>query len=131
MALLEKKMLIDNNFTKNANTMRPVRWDLEEAVALFSLYFQEDGKVPTESVQAFSEKCQRRAKLLGMCTNEKYRNETGIKMQIHCIEYIVTEGKYGLPNASKLFYDTYELYNSNHEKFQEIATYFEETYGSV
>ena len=131
MDQLEKKMLMNNNSAKNANTMRPIKWDLEEAVALFSLYFREDGKVSIENIRAFSEKCQRRAKLLGMNVNEKYRNETGIKMQIHCIEYILTEGKYGLPNASKLFYDTYELYNSNHEKFQEIATCFEEKYGSV
>lgn len=53
MDLIEKEMPTDNISPKNVKMMKRIRWDSEEAVALFSLYIKENGKVSMESVVAF------------------------------------------------------------------------------
>ena len=63
-----------------------------------------------------------------LVVDEKFRNLNGLKMQIGCIHYVVTEGKSGLSGASKLFYKTYELLKNDPDRFQKIADDFREKY---
>jgi hypothetical protein len=107
-----------------------VNWDLEEAVALFDIYFNSGSTMNVEDATLIelSNKYKKRAEEKELVVDEKFRNLTGLKMQIGCIHYVVTDGREGLSNASKLFYDTYELYKSNPQKFHEIAEDFYRKY---
>lgn len=49
-------------------------------------------------------------------------------MQLGCIHYVVTSGKEGMSNASKVFYDTYELYKKDTGKFRQISKEFYSKY---
>lgn len=44
------------------------------------------------------------------------------------IHYVVTDGKEGMSGASKLFYQTYDLYKNNPENFQKICNHFYDKY---
>lgn len=82
-----------------------VQWELEEAVALFDLYLKSGASlsIPEENLSEISKAYRNRANQLGLVVDEKFRNLNGLKMQIGCIHYVVTEGKSGLSGASKLF----------------------------
>ena len=106
--------------------MIKVRWELEEAVALFDVYFNNGGNlnVSDDVLVNLNNMYIKRAKDKGLLIDEKFRNISGLRMQLGCIHYVVTSGKEGMSNASKLFYDTYELYNKDVEKFQKILHEF-------
>lgn len=110
--------------------MLRVRWDIEEAVALFDLYFRnlENRNISIEELERLSAMYYRRAIELKINTDEKFRNISGLRMQLGCIHYVVTEGKAGMSGASKLFYDTYELYKKEPEVFRDILTDFYRKY---
>lgn len=110
--------------------MIKVNWDLEEAVALFDMYFKAGSTMSIEDavLSELSNIYRNRATQKELVVDEKFRNVTGLKMQIGCIHYVVTEGREGLSNASKLFYETYELYKSDPQKFQEMVDDFYRKY---
>lgn len=108
--------------------MARVTWAEEEAVALFNLYFQEGMNAPIEKIVHLSQIYRKRAEDLGMAIDEKFRNVSGLKMQLACIQYVVTGGREGMPNASKLFYKTYELFLRDPEKYRAILNSFYEKY---
>lgn len=110
--------------------MIKVKWELEEAVALFDVYFKNDGNlnVSEDILGNLTEMYIKRAKDNGIIVDEKFRNLSGLKIQLGCIHYVVTDGKEGMSNASKLFYDTYELYKNDAEKFQRILKEFYRKY---
>ena len=110
--------------------MKKVNWDLEEAVVLYDLYFRSGRtlKVAKNEIDILTCMYKKRAKDLGIVIDEKFRNYSGLRMQIGCIHYVVTCGKEGMSNASKLFYDTYELCKYEPEKFQQILKEFYEKY---
>lgn len=106
------------------------RWDVEESVALFSLYFKygSSNKVPKEEVEKLSQVFNKRADRLGVKKTTTYRNTIGLSMQLECIRYVVTNGAAGLSQASKLFYDTYEMYKNNKKLFDVILKIFNDVY---
>ena len=110
--------------------MIKVRWELEEAVALFDIYFKNGGNlnVPEDILVNLRDMYIKRAQDNEIIIDEKFRNLSGLKMQIGCIHYVVTDGREGMSNASKLFYDTYELYKNDTEKFQQILKEFYRKY---
>ena len=107
-----------------------VRWELEEAVALFDLYFKNGASlsIPEEELLEISKAYHNRANQLGLVVDDKFRNLNGLKMQIGCIHYVVTEGRSGLSGASSLFYKTYDLFRSDPVRFREIADSFHKRY---
>ncbi len=107
-----------------------VKWAEEEAIALFDLYFREGMNAPIEQIVHLSQIYRKRADDLGLVIDEKFRNVSGLKMQLACIHYVVTEGREGMPNASKLFYKTYELYLQNQERYQAILRSFYKKYNA-
>ncbi len=91
--------------------MIKIKWDLEEAVALYDLYFKS-GQILTidmDKVNELSAIMKNRARIKGLAIDEKFRNVTGLTMQIGCIHYVVTNGNKGLSNVSKVFYEAYDL----------------------
>lgn len=104
-----------------------VKWELEEAVALFALYFANE-RYTKEDLTRLSTAYNKRAKLLGIKTDEKFRNVNGLAMQMGCITYVVTNGEHGYSSASKLFYDTYKLYRTLPDVFATILQEFNEKY---
>lgn len=108
--------------------MIKVRWTEEEAVALFDLYFREGMNAPIEQIVHLSQIYRKRAECLGLVIDEKFRNVSGLKMQLACIHYVVTEGREGMSNASKLFYKTYEMYLRDKKRYLSILTSFYESY---
>jgi len=110
--------------------MRRIPWDVEEAVALYDLYFRLSASPEhkEEQINALSQIYRKRAMILSISIDEKFRNETGLSMQLSCIQYVVTNGDHGLSGASKLFYQTYQLYNENPEMFNIILDEFYRKY---
>lgn len=110
--------------------MLKVRWELDESVALMNLYFSNGGKLPAnnEKVKNLSVAYKKRALEKGLLVDDKFRNISGLNMQLACIHYVVTGGKEGLSQASKLFYSTYELYTQDRKKFDAIYKDFETKY---
>lgn len=49
-------------------------------------------------------------------------------MQIGCIHYVATGGKEGFSNASKIFYEAYELFEKNLSDFNLIVEDFYRKY---
>lgn len=111
--------------------MIKVQWAVEEAVALFDLYFQHGSKMnlPMDEVEKLSEIYNKRAKALGLDVDEKFRNISGLKLQLACIHYVVSGGRKGMSAASKLFYNTYQLYQTNPKEYRTILTDFYSKYG--
>ena len=107
-----------------------VQWELEEAVALFDVYFKNGASLstPEEKLSEISKAYHNRANQLGLVVDEKFRNLNGLKMKIGCIHYVVTQGKSGLSGASKLFYKTYELFRNEPIRFRKIADEFHDKY---
>lgn len=107
-----------------------INWTLEEAIALYDIYFKSDKNISIDNntLQHLSNIMQNRAKILNIKINDKYRNITGLSMQIKCIHFIVANGKSGLSNVSKIFYDAYNLYKTEPDKFYDILKHFYEKY---
>ena len=94
------------------------------------LYFRY-GKtlsVPQDELLRLSQLYRNRANVLGLHVDDKFRNLSGMQMQLACIHYVVTDGKEGMSGASKLFYQTYDLYQKEPEKFQKICEEFYNKY---
>lgn len=110
--------------------MRRIKWELEESVALMNLYFCSGEKLPVnqDEVVRLSNIYLKRANMLGYDVDKNYRNINGLNMQLACIHYVVTEGREGFSSASKLFYDTYDLYKNNKTKFDNILEEFNKKY---
>lgn len=106
--------------------MKRVNWDLEEAVALYDLYFKSGQtlSVDKNKLEQLSEILNRRAQLKGWIVDDKFRNVTGLSMQVATIHYIVTSGKEGLKNSSKMFREVYDLYKDDPEKFDRMVKEF-------
>lgn len=111
--------------------MARVTWAEEEAVALFDLYFREGMNAPIEQIVHLSKIYRERAEDLGLVVDEKFRNVSGLKMQLACIHYVVTEGREGMSNASKLFYATFELYQNDRERYECILREFKAKYSTT
>ena len=110
--------------------MNRVKWELEEAVALFDLYLKNGASlsVPEEKLLEISKAYRKRAEQMKLPIDEKFRNLNGLKMQIGCIHFVVTGGQSGLSGASHLFYRTYDLYKEDPIEFQKLADDFYEKY---
>ena len=110
--------------------MIKVNWDVEELVALIDVYRRSntDGFAIDEELESLSEKLVRRANILRIAHDEKYRNYNGMKMMYQNVVYIATNGSQGLSAASSSMQKVYELLNSNPEVFEMILKEFNSRY---
>lgn len=92
--------------------MIKIKWSIEEAVALFDLYksYENYRDIPDSEIDELSRVLRHRAELLGLKIDEKYRNKTGLRMQLECIQFIVSDGTEGIKNVGQVFRDVFKLY---------------------
>ena len=78
--------------------MIKIRWDLSEAVVLLDVLLENWGRtsVQEEKLIELSEMYKRKASAAGIHYDEKFRNLTGLKMQLACMQYIVSNGQEGI-----------------------------------
>lgn len=117
--------------------MIKIKWDLVEAVVLLDLLLENGGytSVEDERLLALSEMYKQKANQAGIVFDEKYRNLSGLRMQLACLQYIVSDGKEGMSNAGKVFHQAYELFQTDPQRFKKIKedfyTQFASTEGPV
>lgn len=110
--------------------MIKVKWDLEEAIALYDVYLKSKQKldVDEKNLKNLSNVLKKRAKIKGFKIDDKFRNLTGLSMQIRCIHFVVTNGKEGLSNASHIFYEANDLYRDKPDIFYKVLDEFYSKY---
>ena len=113
--------------------MIKIKWDLPEAVVLLDALLENWGRtsVPDTKLLELSEMYKRKATAAGISYDEKYRNLVGLKMQLACLQFIVSDGHVGMPNAAKVFYEAYELFQRDPESFKSIKQDFYFQYGDI
>lgn len=86
------------------------------------MYFCKGGSknISDKDLEELTNLYKNRAKRLGIIFDEKFRNCSGLRMQLGCIQYVVTNGQEGMSNCSRVFYDAYDLYKKEPEKFQQM-----------
>lgn len=111
--------------------MKRIRWAIEEVVAIVDVYFRfESGGISdiNAELDELSRTLNRRADILGIVHDEKFRNLNGMKCIFQNVRYVATDGEIGLSNASKQHQDIVDLYRNNREKFDAILNNFREKY---
>ena len=82
-----------------------MNWEFDEEILLIDLYnnsiFHTDSENDS-AISALSILLRNRAAKLGYVVDEKFRNIAGVKMKLHNIEYIVTDGSRGLSAFSEM-----------------------------
>lgn len=99
-----------------------IEWDKFEVALLLDaceMVLSRKGSKP-EIVSELSAALRSRAVSNGREIDDTYRNENGISLQMTKMDYLLTDGKTGLPGASKLFADIAKLRRDNPEKFYDI-----------
>lgn len=111
--------------------MVKVNWDVEELVALIDVYINYH-HLSTEEINdklsALSVRLNRRAALLQIPHDEKYRNLTGMKMMYQNVVYAATNGERGLSCVGMKLRETYQLFLTNPTMFRIILKEFNQRY---
>ena len=111
--------------------MIKVSWDVEEFVALIDIYRKSTDKSSTEIIEALSKlsvALRKRAEVLGIPHDEKYRNLNGLKIMYQNVRYIATNGQCGMSSTSLSMRKVYGLLATAPEVFDLIQKEFEERY---
>lgn len=111
--------------------MKRIKWEPEEAVAIVDLYFRfERGTISDLNAELaeLSRILNRRADMLGIVHDEKFRNLNGMKCIFQNVRYHATNGRRGLSSVGKLQRDTVSMYRNEPEKFNAILESFREKY---
>lgn len=111
--------------------MVKVNWDVEELVALIDIYRKSDGKtVPqiNEELLGLSRALNRRADILGIQHDDKFRNLNGMKMMYQNVVYIATEGQHGMSSTSIPMKKVYGLLERCPDVFELILNEFRNRY---
>ena len=104
------------------------KWDLDEAVVLLEYYFVSHGEYKESELLKIRNVLLKRASAMNINYDDKFRNLTGLQMQLGCIEYVVSDGKSGLKNAAKIFYEAFDLFQTNSTQYYRILSDFYEKY---
>lgn len=109
-----------------------VGWDLEEMVALVDLYLRTKGAKSTvlnSAIDKLTTKLNRRAEILQIPHDERFRNRNGLFMMLMNLRNIESKGTSGLSSTSKLMSDVWEMYRADKEQFERILLEFNARYG--
>lgn len=112
--------------------MKRIRWTLDESIVLVDAYIKNGQKMPLPAYETLriSELLNRRAKILGLEVDDKFRNKAGLNMQVACIHYVFTDGAEGLSNANDMFYKAYNLYTRDRDEFYKVLDAFYKQYSN-
>lgn len=96
-------------------------WEYEEELLLIDLYNYTNNHTTNENsivIEELSCALNKRAKKLGYEVEETFRNTTGIKMKLLNIEYLASDGKYGLSAYSKMDEKCYKYFLNKPNDFE-------------
>ena len=99
-----------------------MKWEYDEELFLLELFENTRNCSAREKdikIQELSNLLNERASLLGIQTDETFRNFIGIRMKLLNIEYIASNGEFGLENYSALDLKVFTLFSESHEDFEE------------
>lgn len=99
-----------------------IGWDeYEVALLIDACNHVLDKKIAKpEMVRILSKKLRNRAEANGIEIDEIFRNENGISLQMTKMDYILTDGKIGLPGASKLYAEIANLSKVQPSEFAKL-----------
>lgn len=108
-----------------------IGWDEYEVALLIDACNRiRDNKIDkAECVHKLSNSLRQRAKANGINIDEVFRNENGIALQMIKMEYLLTDGKKGLPGASKLYIEMAKMSKLNSDEFEKILILAKEQIG--
>jgi hypothetical protein len=99
-------------------------WDCYEVVHLINSYYKIQKCISPrekrEILMHLSSILRKYALKQGLEIDEKYRNLNGMILQLSHMEYVITNGKKGLPDPPKMFVEVYEVYKTNRVKYEKI-----------
>lgn len=109
-----------------------ISWNKYETALLIDSYLRiKAGDVKKRNaVLALSARLRNRMLLNGIEISEKYRNESGVVLQMSSIDFLFTNGQHGLKSSNALFTEMYRLYHSDHYQFNVILAQAEKMYPS-
>ena len=110
----------------------PIRigWDKYETALLIDACDRvRSGEPKKNIVKEVSKELRDRAVVQGATIDEQFRNENGIDLQMTKMEFLLTDGKTGLPGASKFFAEMVELKGKNPQEFYAILREAKEQVG--
>ena len=99
-----------------------VPWDIYETALLLDMYFRiERGEIArSRAVSELSQTLRTLGVKRGIKINDTYRNENGISMQLYHMMYALTDGKEGLGNVARIYYQMARMYQEDHEHYERI-----------
>lgn len=102
--------------------MRQPAWDKFEVALLIDACekVNSDSQAKQPIVQSLSERLRNMAISQGQFIDDVFRNENGIALQMLKMDYLLTDGKKGLPGASKFYSEIVLLKNNDPVAFSEI-----------
>lgn len=107
--------------------MIKINWSMEEAVVLIDFYLHND--TPSKNdLTILRQLYLNRANILNIVHDDKFRNESGLSMQLGVIKNLFTNGKEGFSNRAKIFDSAFSLYNTDIIKFNKIVSEFYKKY---
>lgn len=111
--------------------MKRISWEVEEMVAMVDIYYRYKNNETanlSEELKALSEKLKKRADILNIEHDERFRNYNGMKMIFENVRFVDTNGEAGFSSASQLVYDIVELYHNKNEIFKKVLDEFKLKY---
>ncbi len=103
-------------------------WDKEETILLVCEYYRTKSLSKLEqqrSIKFISKLLRKRAEMLKICINDRFRNITGIEMKFGNMqaldEEVISSGRTGLKNVSSLDKEVVEEYIKCPEKINQEA----------
>lgn len=112
--------------------MIKVSWDVEEIVALIDIYRRVNDGIVTDinaELMLLSKKLHKRASILKIDHDEKYRNLNGMNMMYQNVVFVASGGNKGMSNVSSSIHIVFEIYQKNIDAFNLILKEFNAYYG--
>ena len=107
---------------KDESVVNRISWNLHEAAILLQglLDIRKQKIQRAEAVANISVQLRLLAEQNGYTVDEKFRNISGISLQMAHLEYALTSGKEGLRPAYKWQYDIIEIFKKKPERYKNL-----------
>lgn len=107
--------------------MIKIQWNLEEALILVDIYHKKYDKSSDDISSALgelSELLNKRAVILGINHDEKFRNLNGMTLMYQNVAFIVSGGNTGMSAASRVLYVAEDLFQTKRDAFLMLVDEF-------
>ena len=99
-----------------------IPWNIYESALLLDTYLRiERGDITRKyAVSELSTDLREMAINQGIKIDDVYRNENGISMHLYHMMYALTDGKSGLANTAKVYYQIVQIYREDYKHYEKI-----------